>query len=215
MERSNILLQRHSVRDFTDKEINIDLLKQIIFEAQRAPSYENSQPWKAYIATGKTLESIRKVHAEKVANRQKSWTEVTPPLGWKEHPKNNVANYMKETENLIGENGIQDLVAQNAVLFNAPAIIYITMPKDSSHYSAYDIGAFGYGILLSAYHHGLGTVPAYEIIRYPEEIRDHFDISDEESILMGIAIGYPTEGKPLSTLVMSRENLDNILQIKE
>lgn len=215
MDNTNILLRRHSVRDFMDKEIDVDLLKQIIFEAQRAPSYENSQPWKAYIATGKTLESIREVHKQKVKNREKSWTEVTPPLGWQEHPKNNIENYMKETESLIGENGIKDLLSQNAILFNAPAVIYITIPKDSSHYSAYDVGAFSYGILLSAYHHGLGTVPAYEIIRYPGEIRDHFDIPEDESIFMGIAIGYPTEGKPLSTLVMSRDNLDNILQIKE
>ncbi|WP_102693214.1 nitroreductase [Rummeliibacillus pycnus] len=215
MENTNLLLQRHSIRDFTDKEIDIELLKQIIAEAQRAPSYENSQPWKAYIATGETLKNIRKVHAEKVAARQRSYTEVVPPREWKEYPKNNVANYMKETEELIGADGIQDLLAQNAVLFNAPAIVYLTLPKDSSLYSAYDVGAFGYGILLSACHHGLGAVPAYELIRYPDEIRENFDISEEESILMGIAIGYPTPDKPLSTLVMSRNSLDNVLQINK
>lgn len=211
----NLLLQRRSIRDFTDQPVDNTLLKQIIAEAQRAPSYENSQPWKAYIAIGETLQSIRNSHAQKVAAHTRSYTEIAPPREWTAYPKNNVANYMKETETLIGEAGIQDLIAQNAVLFNAPAIIYLTLPKDASQYSAYDLGAFGYGILLSACHHGLGAVPAYEIIRYPDEIRAHFDISDDESIIMGIAVGHPTPNKPLSTLVMSRTHLDDVLQLKD
>lgn len=215
MSNTNLLHQRRSIRDFTEQPIDPSLLKQIIADAQRAPSYENSQPWKAYIATGDTLKSIRRIHAEKVVAHTRSYTEIEPPREWTAYPKNNVANYMKETEMLIGDAGIQDLIAQNAVLFNAPAIIYITVPKNATLYSAYDVGAFGYGILLSACHYGLGAVPAYEIVRYPDEIRAHFDIAEDESIMMGIAVGYPTPNKPLSTLVMSRTDLDDVLQLKD
>lgn len=34
MDNTNILLRRHSVRDFMDKEIDVDLLKQIIFDTK-------------------------------------------------------------------------------------------------------------------------------------------------------------------------------------
>ena len=33
------------------------------------------------------------------------------------------------------------------------------------------------------------------MIRYPDEIRAHFDISSDEALLMGIALGYPASSK--------------------
>ena len=61
----SILRTRHSVRTFTDKEVGEKLIKEIIEDAQWAPSWCNSQPWKAYVLTGdaakKCMKSIIKV----------------------------------------------------------------------------------------------------------------------------------------------------------
>lgn len=61
MDQNSILVQRHSARAFEDKAIPVDVIKDIVREAALAPSWENSQPWKAYVATGETVKRIRRV----------------------------------------------------------------------------------------------------------------------------------------------------------
>ncbi len=49
METKQAIEDRHSVRVFTNKDIEINKLKKL---AQMAPSWVNSQPWKIYLAKG-------------------------------------------------------------------------------------------------------------------------------------------------------------------
>lgn len=214
MTTQSILKQRVSSRDFSNQKVAIDDIKAIIAEAQLAPSWENSQPWKAYVATGKTLEAIKKWHFDNVTNGGKSWVDIMPPQEWHIHAKDNIAAWEKATQNDLGEKGWQDFWSAQSHFFNAPAVVYITIPKDSTHYSAYDAGAFGYGILLAAAERGLASLPAYEFIRFPKEIRKQLEIPEEESLLMRIALGYASD-KPLNDLRTTRNPLDDILKISD
>ncbi|WP_332375234.1 nitroreductase family protein [Lactococcus cremoris] len=61
MEFSTTLNNRISIRDFKDKQISKEILKTIVSDAQQAPSWANSQPWRVYIATGDTMKEIQKI----------------------------------------------------------------------------------------------------------------------------------------------------------
>ncbi|KAA9368403.1 nitroreductase family protein [Lactobacillus mulieris] len=52
METKQAIEDRHSVRVFTNKDIEINKLKKLVKLAQMAPSWVNSQPWKIYLAKG-------------------------------------------------------------------------------------------------------------------------------------------------------------------
>ena len=52
MEFSQVVADRHSVRDFTDQPVSQEDLVDIVRTAQQAPSWVNSQPWRVYAATG-------------------------------------------------------------------------------------------------------------------------------------------------------------------
>ena len=52
--------ERHSVRKFLPKEVPEKVLREIMTIAQRALSWENSQPWAAYIATGEVQIKLEK-----------------------------------------------------------------------------------------------------------------------------------------------------------
>ena len=52
--------QRHSARYFLSKPIPEETLKEIISTSLLTPSLGNSQPSNIYVASGKTLEEIRK-----------------------------------------------------------------------------------------------------------------------------------------------------------
>ena len=60
-----------SVRDLKAEEVPVEVLKDIISTARRAPSWENSQPWSVYIAAGETLAKIREAWADKYAAKVK------------------------------------------------------------------------------------------------------------------------------------------------
>ena len=71
MEFSQVVANRHSVRDFTDQPVSREDLVDIVRTAQQAPSWVNSQPWRVYAATGATLAGIKKRHAADVAAGRK------------------------------------------------------------------------------------------------------------------------------------------------
>ena len=57
---SEIMKQRHSIRHFLSKPIPKETLKKIMEISLLTPSWGNSQPWNLYIASGNTLENIKK-----------------------------------------------------------------------------------------------------------------------------------------------------------
>ena len=75
---SSLMNERHSARNFQKKEIPENLLKEIITTAQRASSWENSQPWNVYVATGEVLEQIRKEFRERSKKKIKGNADMNP-----------------------------------------------------------------------------------------------------------------------------------------
>ena len=45
-------------------------------------------------------------------------------------------------------------------------------------------------ILLSARANGVDSIPAYETIKYPDVIKKHCKIPENEDVIIGIALGY-------------------------
>ncbi|MTV81841.1 nitroreductase [Secundilactobacillus folii] len=170
MANESIIMQRHSIRDFSDRQVDSDLLKAVFAEAQRAPSAMNKQPWRVYVATGEATKRIRQAHAK------------------------------------ASDQG-------GTVLFNAPVLVYITVPKGSASLTYYDAGAFGYSVLLAAVDHGLSSIPAYQFVRFPEEVIKEFDLPANEELAMGLGLGYPAADA--ATGKTPRLPLDQILTVHE
>ena len=55
MDFTELLNKRRSIRDFEDKEVPLDLVKEIINESILAPSGSNAQPWSFIIARNKDV----------------------------------------------------------------------------------------------------------------------------------------------------------------
>ncbi|WP_309306729.1 nitroreductase [Staphylococcus rostri] len=212
----SILRQRHSVRSFLDKPIDNETIQSIIADAHLTPSWCNTQPWKVYIATGNLAKKLCKTHYDNTLHTQ-SWCEIPPPQDndWNTTTAVNRQGWFHTIASLDNKNKTA-LFDMNSNNFNAPVIIYITAPAKATAYSYYDIGAFGYGITLSAYEHNIGSIPAYEFIRYPHEIRAVFDIPEDEKILLGIGLGYPDD-HPINSIhrTTGRVPIESMMTIKE
>lgn len=206
--KESILRTRHSARAFQDKPIDESLIKEIIADAQCAPSWCNSQPWKAYVVTGDAAKRMAESHHNNVVGKAKAWTDVTPPQfrdeDWTPAEWANMRDFWKASDvSPNPDDGCQDklgFLEASTWDFHSAAIVYITIPKNATMYSAYDAGAFGYGVCLAAHERGISCIPAYEFVRYPQEVRPVFDIPDDEAIFMGIGMGYAQENVDLNRI---------------
>ena len=69
----DLLEKRHSTRNFLDKPIPEDTLRNIIKDSLLSPSWCNSQPWNIYVSSGESLNKIRKEWIEKTSQNVKGY----------------------------------------------------------------------------------------------------------------------------------------------
>lgn len=187
MEFKQALQNRHSVRMFTNQKIDLDTIQDIIRQAQLAPSWVNSQPYHLYLVVGETLEKVRKEQFQLEQNNVKGQSDVPvmPRNKWAKQAQNNMAEWTKG----LGE-AAKEMGPAAAKLYNAQAVVYLTLPKGYSPWSLYDLGAFGENIILGASDRGIASMTAYQFVKYPQMLRQQLAIPAQEDIIIGIGLGY-------------------------
>ena len=190
--------ERHSCRKFQSKKIPEEVLKDIIDISLMSPSWCNSQPWTIYVATGNTLEEIRKEWISKNKEKVKGYADINPGhrTDFSERSQATMAKFFKIGDNLTNKNELEE---SNADFFNAQAMVYLTLNKGHQPYSVLDLGGIEMAIMLAAKDHGVDSIPAYTTIMYPDVLRKYMKISDKEDIVIGVALGYE-EKSPLNDL---------------
>ena len=193
-----LMKERHSCRKFQSKKIPEEVLKDIISISLMSPSWCNSQPWTIYVATGNTLEEIRKEWISKNKEKVKGYADINPGhrTDFSERSQATMAKFFKIGDNLTNKNELEE---SNADFFNAQAMVYLTLNKGHQPYSVLDLGGIEMAIMLAAKDHGVDSSPAYTTIMYPDVLRKYMKISDKEDIVIGVALGYE-EKSPLNDL---------------
>ena len=190
-----LMKDRHSARDFQSKEIPEETLKKIITIALDSPSWCNSQPWKVYVVTGKTLEEIRKEWIAKNEEKIKGYADLQPVhrTEFSERCQKNMEEEFKLIKEQTKDPEMTSFWRKNIECFNAPAVVYLALHKGHSKWSCYDLGGFGMALMLAAKDLGVDSVVAYELVKYPDVLRKYVKIPDDEDIAVGIALGYEND----------------------
>lgn len=212
MTFTDALKQRRSIRDFKDEGVATETIQAIVADAQMAPSWANTQPWKVYVATGETMTAIRHQHLKQAQEGVKGYSDL-PTKSRKDWGQISLDNMAAWLDQVGSDPKMENFKEANAQLWQAPAMAYITLPKTAPVWSVYDAGAFAQTLMLAAASRGLDTMVAYENVRYPDEIRDNLPISDDEIIVAGIALGYRSEAD-INHFESDRSQLDDILVIR-
>lgn len=90
----------------------------------------------------------------------------------------NVAKWMTDFNDLMNKDP-QAPANNSAHLFNAPAVAYLLIPHNPSLWQAYDLGAFGQTLMLAASDRGIDSIPAMELIQYPQVLHDLLGVDDQ------------------------------------
>ena len=113
-----LMKERHSCRKFQSKKIPEEVLKDIISISLMSPSWCNSQPWTIYVATGNTLEEIRKEWISKNKEKVKGYADINPGhrTDFSERSQATMAKFFNIRDNLTNKNELEE---SNADFFNA------------------------------------------------------------------------------------------------
>ena len=205
-----LMKKRHSARYFLSKPIPEEILKEIMSTSLLTPSWGNSQPWNIYIASGNTLEGIRKDWIAKNKEVTKWYYDINAGhrTDFSERCQENINKVLKEFSDVLKDRNLKEFMEVNYIIFNAPTVVYITVPKKRTEYNIFDTGALEMSIILSAKEKGIDSVPAYEIIKYTDIIRKYMKVPENEDIIIGIALGYEDKYNALNKIRSVKLTLD-------
>ena len=192
MDFNEVYQKERATRKFTNRKVNENVLRQIIKEAQHSPSLLNSQPWKVYAVMGDQLDKLRKEYRAKVEEGAEPNEDFATMLSleWDIFPSQNMAT-MGASQSYFFNKKLDLFNEANNSMFNAPVVVYLTIPVQSPAWSVFDLGIFAQSLMLIALNHGIATMPAHSLVSYPDLVRKYAGIPDDEMVGMAIGLGYP------------------------
>jgi len=189
-----LLRRRRTVREFSDRPVDRDIIEQCLLAAGTAPNGANMQPWQFVVVSDPdTKKQIRSAAEEVEAdfyNRRapQYWLEALAPLGTDEHKE-----YLETAPYLI-------------VIFSQRHTPLPDGGKKKHYYIAESVG-IATGMLITAVHNAglacLTHTPAPMTF-----LRDLLNRPKEEDAYLILVVGYPKEGVKVPDI--SKKSLDEI-----
>lgn len=214
MNVSEALQTRKACRAFKQDAVDKETLLAVLNDAQCAPSWGNSQPWEIYVAGKDLLEEIHRDYLEHAKNHDPTSLEIPRPKSFPAFANANLKKLMSDFA-LVTENAAKLFGEMNRDFFHAPAVFYLCMDKGfDSSWGMFDLGAISQSIMLAAAERGLATMPAVELVHYPEVLRSRLEIPDNLSVVIGIAIGYEDTQHPINKFKSGRRPVSEIVTIR-
>ena len=169
LEYSDLLIKRRSVRNYEDRTVPLDIIKEMIHEATFAPSASNTQGWKFLIINDRSV--MKRISDECKGNLL---TRM----------QNNPDDYAKRYEKIMQNE-------EYNVFYNAPSVVYILGEKNYKNLMVDSALAAAY-FMMAATSRGLGTCWInFAVVIQSKEMLGELGIPEDYQIVAPIILGYP------------------------
>lgn len=214
---ADLLNNRFSCRAFLPNPVPRETIEEILFRAQKTPSWCNTQPWQLLITSGEGTEAFRNAFAEHLNANAGPAPDIAFPLEYRGIyldrrresgfalynalgiAKGDRAAYAKQTR-------------ENFQFFGAPHVAIITTPEELGAYGAVDCGAYIGVFTLAAQELGIATIPQAALASFSPFIRSYFDIPAGRQIVAGISFGYADHSHPANSFRTQRAAIEAAVQ---
>ena len=217
MQYHEVINSRRSTRGFLDKPVSVEVLKEVIELAVRAPSSMNTQPWHFHIVTGEVLDNIRRENTNRNVDGVPPSREIKSPLGYQgKHRERQVEIAIQLFQEMGIERddaeGRQDWVLRGFRQFDAPVAIIVTFDEElkEDDISKFDCGAAVNGLVNAGWSKGLGAVINSQGIMQSPVVREYAKIPDNQIIMICVAMGYPDEEFPANKVISKRRPIEEV-----
>ncbi len=202
---------RFSARAFLPTPVPRETIIDILRLASRAPSGTNTQPWKVYVLTSSSRDSlVGKVcaaHDAVYANPALA-SEYTEQYDY--YAEKWVSPYIdRRRENGWGLYGLLGIVKgekekmhaqhqRNYRFFDAPVGLMFTLDRVLGRGSLLDYGAFLQNLMVAARARGLHTCPQAAWNPYAKIVLPHIGAGGNELLVCGMSMGYADQGEQVN-----------------
>jgi nitroreductase len=218
---SDAIQTRRSVREFLSDPVPLPVVREIVEGATRAASGGNLQPWRLHVLAG----DARKALVARVAQKM----QTTPfgdgpeyaiyPHDLQQPYRARRSKVAKDMYALVGI-GREDTeartrqMAKNFEFFGAPVGMFISIDRSMGPPQFSDLGIFLQNVMLLARERGLHTCPQEAWSMWGKSIREFADISDEDLVFCGVALGYAEPEGTINNLYTDRSSVDEFASFK-
>jgi len=216
MDVRDAVASRYSCRAFLPTPVPLDIVRDILERAARAPSGGNLQPWRVHAIAGERLEALK--------------AQLRPRFD-KELPRGEGAEYQVYPDPLkepyYGRRGIvgnqlyasigiprEDKPARyrqfgrNYILYDAPVGLFVSMDRTMGPPQWSDVGGFIQNVMLLARAHGLHTIAQEAWTNWHRTMNGFLKLPTEHILFCGIALGFADETAPINQWRTDREPVD-------
>lgn len=196
MDILTAIRERHSTRAFLDRDVDDNLIEQILDAARYAPSGANTQPWQVCVVKGDSKQTItNSIIAAREAGQKENPDYQYYPSEWREpykgrRFKTGTALYSAlNIERDDSERRTQSWY-DNYRFFGAPVGLFFFIDKDLAQGSWLDLGMFIQNVMLAAMEFGLATAPQAALAEYPDIVRNTLQVPNTLILVCGMSLGY-------------------------
>jgi nitroreductase len=211
----DVILGRRSIRGYKRDPVPKAVVREVIEMAMRAPSSLNTQPWNFYVVAGEVLDRIR------AGNTERNLAGVPSSREFRGHGEYAGAHRERQigiAKQLFSAMQIErhdqearkDWVLRGFRQFDAPISVVVTYDRSihCGDIAPFDCGAVTNALVNAAWSRGLGCVINSQGIMQSPVVREHAGISDDQVIMICVAMGYPDDSFPANAVVSTRKSVD-------
>ena len=209
MSLEQSIRNRRSVRGFLDKPVPETIINRAFELAQLSPSNSNVQPWKVFVASGETRNTIQKKMYELITGGDLGKPDFEYPMkfdgSYRKRQVDCAATLYKEMgiarEDQLGR---MNALLRNFEFFGAPHMAFVCMEKEFPQSVAVDVGMYAQTLMLAFTALGVSTCPMGAMRNHPQLPREVFEFEENIGVLFGIAFGYEDTSVPANKTRMGR-----------
>jgi nitroreductase len=211
---SALIRGRRSVRDFLPRPIPADLLDAVLADANWAPSWSNTQPYRVAVASGALRDrlaaelcelfdrGLAAQHGGALAKLRLLLTRKGLPDGDFStrldyppdlQPRRRATGHGLYERLCIGrhDRAARDRqMRRNFEFFGAPTALFLFAHKGLREFSVLDAGVYLQTLMLSAQARGLATCAQGALATWAGPVRAAFDVPAPYRLICGVAMGY-------------------------
>ncbi len=214
---SMLLRTRRSVRDFLPDPIEPALIEAVLDDAQQAPSWSNTQPYRIAVATGEVRDRLAAELCERYdlamrAQRGGVLGKLRLLLRRKGLPDGDFQTNFEYPADLQPRRrdtgfGLYQLLGierhdraareaqmrRNFEFFGAPVAVFVFVHAGLREFSVLDAGIWLQSLMLSAHARGLGTCAQGALATWAGPVRSIFAIPRDYRLICGLSMGFPSQ----------------------
>lgn len=217
---SDALLSRRSVRAFSDREVDEQVLRRVITKAARAPSGGNLQPWHLYVLKGEHLDRLKLTMDARLLECPDGEGANGEGTDYRIYPDPMVTPYkdrrMAFGSALYGSMNVardDDAAKQrwhhrNFRFFDAPAALFCYVDRSHGSPQWSDLGMYLMSVMLLLREEGLDSCPQECWARYAPTVDRFLQPPANLMLFCGLAIGHSNAGHPANRFESIRAPVD-------